>query len=443
MHHLKTTFNTIQTRGVKICKVFTTVDMDSLDLYSEDTRQFYEATTKYFFVTQQPDGTDQMETELTNNFFRENQGTIKVSWVNNRYWVAMGSAESALFYKTEPVVFFATTIEGHYIVPNVELAVDPITASFETKDNVRTFEIGYHPTSSEHIGDFFDVVRYEIPIPVDENHQSAASTDPMPPNIKDFLTPKSRPYFEYVNKLLCRMLKAGQIPSAAVFGGYVLNLVEHAFAYKANPVTATYTPPKDLDVWLKYDLHPTQATYTANSIRKLFNKYITPYLKEAGYTSSWDTLRTHHLNYGVHNLRVDDEYQFDFVANMNGRCQFDDLGDFSVNNLYYDVFTGRLGVRIATEYTLDEILDHIKAKRLVPLMHYEKLKKHIRTKSDYDWYYDKMCMRERKTQAKGYAYKTCNECGSVAHTLPAQFATAMKPHVDSFNTCQDACCRSD
>jgi len=309
----------------------------------------------------------------------------------------------------------------------------------------RKFTISYYPAGNPFDQENADTLTYQIPIPTDEierTKQYQAATrimqqvsegarirlpDPVGSNIQDYLTPKSRPYFEYINKLLIRILTAGNIKlnkSAAVFGGYVLNLVEHAFAYRADPHGATYTPPKDMDVWLCYDSSQGPTEFSKTKMQNLFERNIIPYLKESGHTTTWETLQKHRLNYGVHNLVVDGEYRFDFNGNVYGSSSFGDLGDFTVNTLFYDVHTGKMSMRIASEYTLRDIIsDHIRNRKLVPMLRCDRLQRIIRTEVDYDWYFSKMQDRERKTLAKGYKYPV------GLTSLPDTFTTSMMEHL--------------
>jgi hypothetical protein len=137
----------------------------------------------------------------------------------------------------------------------------------------------------------------------------------------------------------------------------------------------------------------------------------------------------HHLDYGVHNLVVDGEYRFDFTGNTYGSSMFDDLGDFTVNNLFYDVYTGKMSMRIASEYSLRDIIsDHIRNRKLVPLLRCDRLQRYIRNMSDYDWYYNKICQRETKTQTKGYKYP------ERLSSLPDTFTEGMREHLALLTT---------
>jgi hypothetical protein len=450
-----TTWNKIRTRGIQTVRIYIQRPMNAPDSDDEETQQT--VMYRYSLVTQQPDGTEKTGTELTGNLFAQDSRVCQVWWVDNYYWVVKTDANSALYYGTECVVKFPTTASCNFTL-RTEMVIEPQSADIETKiittratdgrkkqRTERKFSISYYQTDKPFDSGNEDTLIYELPIPEDEIKRTkqqqayarlmchvaegydAQLPDPVGCNIKDYLTPKSRPYFEYVNKLLTRMLKStnNKFASAAVFGGYVLNLVEHAFEYRSDPLEATYTPPKDLDVWLSYDASQGRTEFSRNKISKIFEQNVIPYLEEAGHTTSWGTVQANHrLDYGVHNLIVDGEYRFDFTGNTYGNSLFDDLGDFTVNNLFYDVYTGKMGTRVTSEYTLRDIIsDHIRNRKLVPLLRCDRLQRYIRDESDYDWYYNKMRQREMKTLAKGFKYPWRLD------SLPETFTEGMREHL--------------
>ncbi len=444
----RTTWNKTCTRGVQTVRVFKKRQSDDYK---------HEVTYRYYMVTQQPDGTEKTGVELTGDLFWPDSRVYQIWWVDYHYWVVHTDTNSALYYDTECVVKFPTMVTGNFTL-GTKLVIEPQSADIENKTittrshdgshvrkRERRFTISYYPADRAFDADNMDTLTYEIPIPEDEirrtKQQQTASRimrqivdgeswclpDPTGSNIKDYLTPKSRPYFEYINKLLTRMLKSAnnKFASAAVFGGFVLNLVQHAYEYRSDPMGATYTPPKDIDVWLSYDSSQGSTQFTRNKLANVFEQNIIPYLEEAGHTTSWGAMRaTHRLDYGVHNLIVDGEYRFDFTGNTYGNSLFDDLGDFTVNNLFYDVYTGKMSTRVTSEYTLRDIIsDHIRNGKLIPLLRCDRLQRYIRNMSDYDWYYNKMCQREKKTLAKGFKYT------ERLDSLPDTFIAGMREHL--------------
>jgi hypothetical protein len=191
--------------------------------------------------------------------------------------------------------------------------------------------------------------------------------------------------------------------TGAVFGGAVLSLIQHKFDYDRTNGMSAFIPPKDIDIWMNYDKNSYAGRFSRNSLNRMFQRNIVPYLDENGYGHSWDEVRTHGNNYGVRRFKIN-EFQFDLCANVNNSCHFNQLGDFTVTSLYFDVETGEIGVRIPGSHTVETILEDIKAKRLVPFMNYPKLAELIRRSGDYDVYYRRSLEREKKMQEKGFSY---------------------------------------
>lgn len=454
----RTTWNKLRTCGVQTVRTYKVRTVTNHeDTYLEGENPTNPVTYSYFFVTQKPDGSDSNSNMLSGTLFEQDSRVHNIWWADIHYWVVQTDTNSALYYDMDCVLTFPTMVTGNYAL-KTNLVVEPRSAIVKTinirqkqgKDGAkstrreRRFSISYYP-SGESLGDTRDTVTYQIPIPeseIEHTRQHHADTrrmqqiaegvcnslpEPSGSNIQDYLTPKSRPHFEYVNKLLIRMLAAGNLrcnKSVAVFGGYVLNLVEHAFAYRANPKGTTYTPPKDIDVWLKYDSSQGSTEFSKTKMQQLFQQNIIPYLEEAGHVTSWDTLQEHRLSYSVHNIIVDGEYQFDFSGNAYGSSSFSNLGDFTVNSLLYDLHTGKLSIRIDTEYTLHDIIrDHIRNHKLIPMLRCDSLKEIIHNESDYDWYYTKLQTREQKTLTKGYKYPP-----GLPHVLEV-YTDGMKDHI--------------
>lgn len=432
-------WNRIRTRGIQSLQTYNPPSVNDADRTEYNSK----VTATYFYLTQKPDGTEQQKVQLSDRrFFASDSRILRIWWVDTYYWIVKTDTLSALFHETDCVVTFQTTVIGNTQL-DTKFAVEPMSASIYTVKDTRPinmngemkttcerrFSISYHPFNVP-VDDTNDTITYKIPIPPAEierikKYQAAkrelcmvtegkikSLPDQSGSNIQDYLTPKSRPYFEYVNKLLKQMLIAGNIrdrdnKSAAVFGGYVLNLIEHAFAYRADPLQTTYTPPKDIDVWLRYDSCQGSTEFNLTQMQRIFKQNIIPFLEESGHITSWDTLKPHQLNYSVHNLVVDGEYRFDFSGNTFGSASFSNIVDFTVNSLFYDVHTGKIGMRLTTEYTLRDIIsDHIRNRKLVPMLRCDKIRSIIRNTDDFRWYCDKLKAREHNTQAKSYKYPT-------------------------------------
>lgn len=247
----------------------------------------------------------------------------------------------------------------------------------------------------------------------DQDTVDAANAGKVPSRIQDYLTPKSRPYHEAMTALLGNMLASAKL-HGFVFGGYILGLLEHHMAYQANPDAAEYRPPNDVDVWFSGSETPTgKGCYSRNGLELYVLKNIGKYLSASGrkYRYLHDQENEHIRLYGVAKLLVDNTYRFDLVCNVNNGCKFDSLADFSATNLYYKLGYGSVvgdgQLQLRTEcggFNLEQVLGHIRARELHPVVEFQKLGKFVRDKYEYEWYQKKFMSREQKMLDKGYSY---------------------------------------
>lgn len=228
-----------------------------------------------------------------------------------------------------------------------------------------------------------------------------------PTNIRDYLTPKSRPYHEAMTALVTNLLSAANL-HGFIFGGYVLGLLEHYHAYKADPVSAEYRPPNDVDIWMSGKANPAESVFSRSGIEGYLLKNITKFLQVSGrkYRFLHDKENEHTTRYGVAKLLIDETYRFDLVCNINNGCKFDSLADFSVTNLYYKVGgDGELQLRTACGgFTLEQVLGHIRTRELYPIIEFQRLFKFVGDQHEYDWYQSKFQTREQKMHDRGYNY---------------------------------------
>lgn len=247
----------------------------------------------------------------------------------------------------------------------------------------------------------------------DQEAVDAMNAAKVPSRIQDYLTPKSRPYHEAMTALLGNMLASAKL-HGFIFGGYILGLIEHHAAYQADPVGAEYQPPNDVDVWFSGSETPTgKGCYSRNGLELYVLKNIGAYLVASGrkYKYLHDKENEHIRLYGVAKLLVDETYRFDLVCNVNNGCKFDSLADFSATNLYYKLgygsFSGDGQLQLRTEYggfTIEQVLGHIRARELHPVVEFQKLGRFVRDQYEYEWYQKKFVSREQKMLDKGYSY---------------------------------------
>jgi hypothetical protein len=224
--------------------------------------------------------------------------------------------------------------------------------------------------------------------------------------IQNYLTPKSRLYHEDMTALVSNLIASANL-HGFIFGGYVLGLIEHYHAYKADPATE-YRPPNDVDIWMSGKPNPAESVFSRNGLEWYVMPNITSYLQISGrkYQHLHDRENEHTTRYGVAKLLIDDTYRFDLVCNINNGCRFNTLADFSATNLYYKVGgTGELKLRTACGgFTLEQVLGHIRNHELHPVMEFRELYKYVGDQREYDWYQTKFQTREQKMLDHGYKY---------------------------------------
>ncbi len=92
---------------------------------------------------------------------------------------------------------------------------------------------------------------------------------------------------------------------------------------------------------------------------------------------------------------------FDFCTKINNENRFDVLCDYTVNNLYIKT-NGKIFLRINTNFTINEILDHIRDKKLVPIINDNIINSYIEYDRNNYYYHD--LIEKRKNKMIGYGY---------------------------------------
>jgi hypothetical protein len=229
-------------------------------------------------------------------------------------------------------------------------------------------------------------------------------------NLKDYITPKSSEYYYKVMGIVTDLQTYMQANTKTnrytkepvntlIYGGFIRNIIDHYYHPHDD-----FTPSKDVDVWMyKHAIDPAQARFSFSNdsfmrnmrqtLNELKSKYnipsipYSPYVDPTKFTKSYSVFR-----------QTIDNIDFDLCAQINSSDTFASLTDFTVNNLYIDTM-GNIIVRLKCEYSLDEITDHIKHKKLVkildsPVNEFNVNQKHI----------DRFEQREKKMLSYGYNY---------------------------------------
>ena len=90
-----------------------------------------------------------------------------------------------------------------------------------------------------------------------------------------------------------------------------------------------------------------------------------------------------------------DGIDFDFCCHISGRIAFNTMCDFSLNNLYIRT-DGEIRTRVDTKYNVDDILDHIKAWKLIDINDYEVMKRYLKPTYDLKYYIAKKAERMKR-----------------------------------------------
>lgn len=110
-------------------------------------------------------------------------------------------------------------------------------------------------------------------------------------------------------------------------------------------------------------------------------------------------------DYGVINMTIDD-IKFDMCTRINGFTTFDTLTDFVCNNLYFDI-NGNIHIRVKCDYSIEDIIEQIKNKKLINMLNKEFIQKECLeywNPDDTDFYEKKWKYREDKMLSYGYNY---------------------------------------
>jgi hypothetical protein len=164
-------------------------------------------------------------------------------------------------------------------------------------------------------------------------------------NIRDFVKSDKNDYYNKVIEIVkyIQMISNTEI---AIFGGFVRDLINDKI-------------PKDVDIWFKYRRTITNEIFRANFLEMVImldNKYST-------------ICNDSETDYNTYSLIIEG-IRFDFCCNTFNNKSFNELADFSVNNLYM-LTDGVLQVRVPCEYNVEQIISHIRQRKLLYIINSE------------------------------------------------------------------------
>lgn len=215
-------------------------------------------------------------------------------------------------------------------------------------------------------------------------------------NIKDFLTSETREYYDTVISIVSDLetISGAEI---SIFGGFLRSLIQG-------------TIPRDVDMWFKYT-RPHFAGTPGIWRRRILA--MIPQIREKHtikdgdikISNTRDTEMIGEDSYEIATIKIDG-IDFDFCCNTSRRLSFNTLADFSVNNLYIGL-DGRLKTRVLTDYTVTDIIGHIKERKLIDITDIEVIKGHLDPhchKYNLDYYKNKMNLKGVKMISYGYTF---------------------------------------
>jgi len=185
-------------------------------------------------------------------------------------------------------------------------------------------------------------------------------------SIQQFITADSKPHFDKIMKIIngIRDIKFYEKSGVkvCVFGGTVRNFIQHYITGEP------FVEPKDLDIWLDYsDIYWRGHSFTS----WYFN--VDTLLHQIAKNPEFTISKKHMVypqfgmreTYGVHKINIDN-IDIDICVDINKFSMFKTLSDYTVNNLYFD-HTGQLFSRYECVYKINDSVEHIKDKKLVPI----------------------------------------------------------------------------
>jgi len=205
-------------------------------------------------------------------------------------------------------------------------------------------------------------------------------------NIKDFLTEETEKIYNEVIDIV-KFLESVTKININIFGGFIRDIICHYY----NPTEEfKYS---DIDIWLMHGrISLNSWKYRVeNIVEKIKEKYSK--IEEFGTYCYTFSARD---NYGLLKIIIND-IKFDISTNINYDSLFNNLCDFSVNNLYINS-DGEIFTRTETKYNVNETIVHVKEKKIYDILNKDILeKKYINCDTElYSEDYYNIRLKQRK-----------------------------------------------
>lgn len=196
-------------------------------------------------------------------------------------------------------------------------------------------------------------------------------------NIKLYLTEDTRPLYEKIINII-KELEDITHTRVVVFGGFVRRIFENYFNCQKEKDYESFTTP-DVDIWflngpcnknchLPHTFWERPRGHSTSTWQYTSEKIF----KELSKKHKVDNKEFIHLpnikgiNYSVVSMTIDD-IKFDMCTSINKFTTFDIISDFVCNNLYFDN-TGKVFIRVKCDYSIEEIIEQIKNKKLIDII---------------------------------------------------------------------------
>jgi hypothetical protein len=164
-------------------------------------------------------------------------------------------------------------------------------------------------------------------------------------NIRDYIKSDKNDYYNKVIEIV-KYIQRISNTEVAIFGGFVRDLINDKV-------------PKDVDIWFKFSRTITNEIFRAKFLEMVI-------ILDNKYTIINNDSETDYNTYSL----IIDGIRFDFCCNTFNNRSFNELADFSVNNLYM-LIDGVLQVRVECEYNVEQIITHIRQRKLVYIINSE------------------------------------------------------------------------